>query len=113
MRFADRSGVLNTVDIFNAISGEWSTAALSVVQSRLAAIAATSLPNLGLAIFAGGQGMFFVVTNEITSCCMSCVVKGPWLVICFFGVGSAADSLCDVQVQMPLIFSLGVSRVAS
>ncbi len=41
----------NTVDIFNATSGTWSTAALSVVRD---ALAATSLPNHGLAIFAGG-----------------------------------------------------------
>ena len=39
------------VDIFNATSGVWSTAALSVARVYLAA---TSLPNLGVAIFAGG-----------------------------------------------------------
>ncbi len=44
-------GGLNTVDIFNASSGTWSTAALSVSRD---CIAATSLPNDGLAIFAGG-----------------------------------------------------------
>ncbi len=44
---------LNTVDIFNAASGIWTTAALSVARAWLAA---TSLPNDGLAIFAGGQG---------------------------------------------------------
>ena len=54
MRFADGSSVLNTVDIFNAASGEWSTAALSVARYNLAA---TSLPDQGLAIFAGGLGM--------------------------------------------------------
>jgi hypothetical protein len=110
MRFAGSGFSSDAVDIFNAISGEWSIAALSVARADLAA---TSLPDQGLAIFAGGVGMFFVVTNEITSCCMSWVVNGPWLVICFLGVGSAADSLCDVQVQMPLLFSLGVSRVVS
>jgi hypothetical protein len=52
MRFADGSSVLNTVDIFNAISGKWSTAALSVARYYLAA---TSLPDQGLAIFAGGS----------------------------------------------------------
>jgi hypothetical protein len=57
------------VDIFDATSGKWSTAALSVARDYLAA---ASLPNQGLAIFAGGSiGMFFVVTNEITFCCMS------------------------------------------
>ncbi len=41
----------NAVDIFDATSGRWTTAALSVARSGLAA---TSLPNQGLAIFAGG-----------------------------------------------------------
>jgi hypothetical protein len=45
------SGAFNTVDIFNVTSGAWSTAALSVAR---AALAATSLPNFGVAIFAGG-----------------------------------------------------------
>jgi hypothetical protein len=44
---------VNTVDIFNATSGKWTTAALSVARQGLAA---TSLPNDGLAIFAGGDG---------------------------------------------------------
>ena len=42
-----------TVDIFNARSGTWSTAALSDARYGLAA---TSLPIYGLAIFAGGGG---------------------------------------------------------
>jgi hypothetical protein len=42
------------VDIFDAISGKWTTAALSVARMYLAA---TSLPNQGLAIFAGGLGL--------------------------------------------------------
>ena len=41
----------NVVDIFNGSSGRWSTAVLSVARYGLAA---TSLPNQGLAIFAGG-----------------------------------------------------------
>ena len=41
----------NVVDIFNATSGVWSTAALSVGRGYLAA---TSLPNVGVAMFAGG-----------------------------------------------------------
>jgi hypothetical protein len=40
------------VQIFNATSGTWSTAVLSVARSDLAA---TSLPNHGIAIFAGGD----------------------------------------------------------
>jgi hypothetical protein len=43
---------INAVDIFDATSGRWTTAALSVAVSWLAA---TSLPEQGLAIFAGGQ----------------------------------------------------------
>jgi hypothetical protein len=42
----------NAVDIFNVTSGAWSTAALSVARQYLAA---TSLPNVGVAIFVGGQ----------------------------------------------------------
>ena len=47
----------NVVDIFDGSSGRWSTAVLSVARFYLAA---TSLPNQGLAIFAGGdtQGRF-------------------------------------------------------
>ncbi len=40
------------MDIFDATSGRWTTAALSVARS---ALAATSLLNQGLAIFAGGR----------------------------------------------------------
>ncbi len=47
------------MDIFNAISGEWSTAVLSVARSH--GLAATSLPNQNLAIFAGGMtGLLFI-----------------------------------------------------
>jgi hypothetical protein len=47
------AGGSNVVDIFNAMTGVWSTANLSVARFCLAA---TSLPNQGLAIFAGGRG---------------------------------------------------------
>ena len=49
----DSGGASNAVDIFNAITGNWSTAVLSEARYYLAA---TSLPNQGLAIFAGGVG---------------------------------------------------------
>ena len=49
-----RAGSGSAVDIFNASSGKWTTAALSVARYYLAA---TSLPNQRLAIFAGGQGL--------------------------------------------------------
>ena len=51
MPCAAGSGLSDVVDIFNVTSGAWSTAALSVARLYLAA---TSLPNLGVAIFAGG-----------------------------------------------------------
>ena len=44
-------GGSNVLDIFDGSSGRWSTAVLSVARGYLAA---TSLPNQGLAIFAGG-----------------------------------------------------------
>jgi hypothetical protein len=44
-------GVLDAVDIFNAHTRSWSFAQLSEKRCFLAA---TSLPSLGLAIFAGG-----------------------------------------------------------
>ena len=47
----------NTVDIFDANSGQWSTAALSVARGYAAA---TSLPHQGLVIIAGGGGLFLV-----------------------------------------------------
>jgi hypothetical protein len=42
----------NVVDIFNVTAGTWSTAALSQARYNLAA---TSLPDAGVAIFAGGD----------------------------------------------------------
>ena len=44
-------GYSSVVDIFNVRAGTWSTAALS--QGR-GGLAATSLPDAGVAIFAGG-----------------------------------------------------------
>jgi hypothetical protein len=52
MRCAIGSVYSNAVDIFDATSGRWTTAALSVGSLGLAA---TSLPEQGLAIFAGGD----------------------------------------------------------
>ncbi len=43
--------VSNVVDIFHVTAGTWSTAALSQARAYLAA---TSLPDAGVAIFAGG-----------------------------------------------------------
>ncbi len=50
------SGLSSVVDIFSATAGTWSTAALSAIRSWLVA---TSLPNQGLAMFAGGTGTSF------------------------------------------------------
>ena len=55
--FSDLSRVSDAVDIFNVKSETWTTAVLSVARQLLAA---TSLPNEGLAIFAGGQGTLFL-----------------------------------------------------
>ncbi len=56
----------DAVDIFNVTSGTWSTAALSVPRRYLAA---TSLPNVGVAIFAGGQSTCFHVYFRLFFCC--------------------------------------------
>ena len=71
MRFADDSGSSSkTVDIFDATSGKWTTAALSQARSRLAA---TSLPNL--AIFAGGYATGMPVSRDLL-CCI--VLRAVW-----------------------------------
>jgi hypothetical protein len=57
----------NVVDIFNVTSGAWSTAALSVARYFLAA---TSLPNLGVVIFAGGGRTCSHVDFLIFACCV-------------------------------------------
>ncbi len=72
------SGVsYDTVDIFNITADKWSTASLSAARGD---IAATSLPNLGVAIFAGGGGMlcdfFFlllrIVAEHFVGCKSAC-----------------------------------------
>jgi hypothetical protein len=60
-------GYSNSVDIFNVTSGAWSTASLSVGRWFLAA---TSLPNLGVAIFAGGCKTCCHVDFRIFACCV-------------------------------------------
>jgi hypothetical protein len=67
MPCAANSGVSTAVDIFNVTSGAWSTAALSVARYVLAG---TSLPNVGVAIFAGGQSKFCDVYFRIVACCV-------------------------------------------
>jgi hypothetical protein len=57
----------NAVDVFNVTSGAWSTAALSVARGYPAA---TSLPNVGVAIFAGGWSTCCHVYFRIFACCV-------------------------------------------
>ena len=52
MPCAADSSLSSVVDIFNVRAGTWSTAALSQARWYLAA---TSLPDAGVAIFAGGH----------------------------------------------------------
>jgi hypothetical protein len=61
----------NAVDIFNVTS--WSTAALSVARHLFAA---TSLPDLGVAIFAGGSSTCCHVYFRVFACCFFLV--GEW-----------------------------------
>jgi hypothetical protein len=48
----------NAVDIFSTATGTWTTAALRVARFKFAA---TSLPNQGLAFFAGGGGASILI----------------------------------------------------
>jgi hypothetical protein len=93
----------DAVDIFDATSGTWSTAALSVARHFLAA---TSLPNAGLAIFAGGYAS---ALYEYTSGLMSLIVASAGM----RGAMCACDELCTgaaaakcryvAQVQLVLL----------
>ena len=65
----DNYNVSNVVDIYDATAGTWSTAALSVARVWLAA---TSLPNAGLAFFAGGWGTCLLYLFELMRDAMVC-----------------------------------------
>jgi len=82
---------VNTVDIFNARSGIWTTAALSVARYWLAA---TSLPNDGLAIFAGGQ------STSAQQVLKSLIAEG---VVCGSGWGKDACESRSLVELPPLI----------
>jgi hypothetical protein len=75
MPCAAGNGFSNAVDILNVTSGTWGTAALSVARQ---CIAATSLPNVGVAIFAGGMRTCTCshVFSRIFACCV--VLAGNW-----------------------------------
>jgi len=81
---AGSSVELNTVDIFNATSGIWTTAALSVARCFLAA---TSLPNDGLAIFAGGGGALRVLKSFIAG--VGACVRAFWRAMKFVFAAAA------------------------
>ncbi len=101
----------NTVDIFDATKGTWSTAALSVARYFLAA---TSLPNSGLAIFAGGYAS---VLYEYTSGLMLLIVasagmRGGGCVRSTSCAGAAAAKCRYVaQVQLELLPMLSTSSM--
>ncbi len=99
------AGSVNVVDIFNAITGNWSTAALSEARWSLAA---TSLPNEGLAIFAGGGPSKAVdIFNSITGNWSTAVLSedrrylaatslpNQGLAIFAGGGGTSCDCYCD------------------
>ena len=68
MRCAVGSSYSDAVDIYNLTSGAWSTAALSAARTYLAA---TSLPNHAVAIFAGGYNCTCChVDFRIFACCV-------------------------------------------
>ena len=73
MPCAEGPNFSDAVDIFNVTSGAWSTAALSQARTNLAA---TSLPDAGVAIFAGGNGTCCNVYFRIFACCI--VRVGEW-----------------------------------
>ena len=84
------------VDIFNAITGNWSTAVLSEARFGLAA---TSLPNQGLAIFAGGQGM--LCDCNCDNCGDAFVVWGWGFDACF------GEVVCRARCYSPhIIFAV-------
>jgi hypothetical protein len=86
------------VDIFNAMTGKWSTANLSAARWWLAA---TSLPNQGLAIFAGGQSTSRVdIFNAIT---------GVWS-IATLSVGRYTLAATSLPNQGLAIFAGGQSK---
>jgi hypothetical protein len=92
----DIGGVSNVVDIFNVTSGAWSSAALSVPR---AALEATSLPNIGVAIFAGGIGTCCHVYFRIFACCV--VWYGEW--DARVGKGWFADCVCKSHA-LPVVY---------
>ncbi len=102
---AGNSAERPTVDIFNAASGIWSTAQLSAAKYGLAA---TSLPNVGLAIFAGGGStvdIFNAISGRWSTAVLStgsllrswlAATSLPNLGVAIFAGGQTAGSWYDV-----------------
>ena len=80
------------VDLFNAITGNWSTAVLSEGRQELVA---TSLPNRGLAIFAGG------VRTSCDCYCDDC--RGGCGVTCMCECGAVWWRMMHCCVQVTLV----------
>jgi hypothetical protein len=100
MHYAGFSSPSSVVDIFNVTSGTWSTAALSQARGYLAA---TSLPNAGVAFFAGGQG----ISCEV---CLGCCRMG----VCARGMGEGGGECCWLMTcacLMPCACGGGFSSV--
>ena len=64
-------GFSAVVDIFNAATGQWAVASLSAARSLLAA---ASLPEQGLAVFAGGAASSGEMAFFQLACCY-CLCK--------------------------------------
>jgi len=62
MPSSDGNSYSRVVEIFNAGSGTWTTAQLSQARSF---IAASSLPNIGIAMFASGSSMWNVAMFHV------------------------------------------------
>ncbi len=82
----------NVVDIFNVASGAWSTAALSQGRSDLAA---TSLPNAGVAVFAGGNGTLCDVFCVCMELCMGVRGMREWVERGCVDVAGLPHALCS------------------
>jgi hypothetical protein len=73
----------SVVDIFNVTAGTWSTAALSLARGYLAA---TSLPDAGVAIFAGGASTSCDCLFGVVCCRIVIGVRGMRVIV-----------MCDVE----------------
>jgi hypothetical protein len=70
------AGASDVVDVFNATDGSWAVAKLSVPRDSLAA---TALPDQGLAFFAGGYGLEgAVISFGLIAACSSAGIICWW-----------------------------------